>query len=76
MVKWQETERESRIENDYVIPWLIKEIKNSGHEDEIIIIVNSYSDKTPHLYCTGAEMEMSSFWLNFNHWLHWKLSFW
>ena len=21
-------------------------------------------------------MEMSSFWWNFHHWLHWKLSFW
>ena len=24
----------------------------------------------------GTETKMSSFWRNFNHWLHWKLSFW
>ena len=24
----------------------------------------------------GSEMEMSSFWWNCHHWLHWKLSFW
>ena len=23
-----------------------------------------------------TETKMSSFWRNFNHWLHWKLSFW
>ena len=23
-----------------------------------------------------SETEMSSFWQNFHHWLHWKLSFW
>ena len=22
----------------------------------------------------ATEMKMSSFWLNFHHWLHWKLS--
>ena len=25
---------------------------------------------------THTETKMSSFWRNFNHWLHWKLSFW
>ena len=25
---------------------------------------------------TVTETEMSSFWRNFHHWLHWKLSFW
>ena len=25
---------------------------------------------------TTTETKMSSFWRNFNHWLHWKLSFW
>ena len=25
---------------------------------------------------TSTETKMSSFWRNFNHWLHWKLSFW
>ena len=24
----------------------------------------------------NTETKMSSFWRNFNHWLHWKLSFW
>ena len=24
----------------------------------------------------NTETEMSSFWRNFRHWLHWKLSFW
>ena len=26
--------------------------------------------------CSFTETEMSSFWRNFHHWLHWKLSFW
>ena len=25
---------------------------------------------------TSTETKMSSFWRNFHHWLHWKLSFW
>ena len=29
-----------------------------------------------YLYLIGTETKMSSFWRNFNHWLHWKLSFW
>ena len=31
---------------------------------------NAYSSST------STETKMSSFWRNFNHWLHWKLSFW
>ena len=38
---------------------------------------------TPYLTCWAhtqndpyTETEMSSFWRNFRHWLHWKLSFW
>ena len=27
-------------------------------------------------YTTFTETKMSSFWRNFHHWLHWKLSFW
>ena len=29
-------------------------------------------------FCLGyiTETKMSSFWWNFHHWLHWKLSFW
>ena len=30
----------------------------------------------PVKYSTDTETKMSSFWRNFNHWLHWKLSFW
>ena len=28
------------------------------------------------IHYTITETKMSSFWLNFHHWLHWKLSFW
>ena len=31
---------------------------------------------TATLLVFNTETEMSSFWRNFNHWLHWKLSFW
>ena len=31
---------------------------------------------TSHEICIGTEMEMLSFWWNFHHWLHWKLSKW
>ena len=27
-------------------------------------------------FVSNTETKMSSFWRNFNHWLHWKLSFW
>ena len=29
-----------------------------------------------HRKLTDTETKMSSFWRNFHHWLHWKLSFW
>ena len=29
-----------------------------------------------HILNGGTETEMSSFWWNFHHWLHWKLSKW
>ena len=29
-----------------------------------------------HATAIYTETKMSSFWRNFNHWLHWKLSFW
>ena len=30
----------------------------------------------PVIMVAYTETKMSSFWRNFNHWLHWKLSFW
>ena len=38
-----------------------------------------HRDGTPLSYSAtlrSTETEMSSFWRNFHHWLHWKLSFW
>ena len=35
-----------------------------------------FSQKTTHSSPIYTETKMSSFWQNFNHWLHWKLSFW
>ena len=38
-------------------------------------IISHHVDIMPCCYIV-TETKMSSFWRNFNHWLHWKLSFW
>ena len=58
-----------------------------GGEGEVIVIpVFQAVVRNSRIYCTqlfskfvsfcSTETEMSSFWWNFNHWLHWKLSKW
>ena len=37
---------------------------------------NKYSSWLIRNGIASTETKMSSFWRNFNHWLHWKLSFW
>ena len=41
------------------------EIKTQSHLMPYVVDTHTYT-----------ETEMSSFWWNFNHWLHWKLSKW
>ena len=38
--------------------------------------VGNFGLKYGTLYNNNTETKMSSFWRNFHHWLHWKLSFW
>ena len=43
--------------------------------------INKSDDSTENwsdtpIYRTNTETKMSSFWCDFHHWLHWKLSFW
>ena len=52
--------------------------KNVGRIDQYLTTVISQTVYHLHIswvYCGGnTEMEMSPFWWNFHHWLHWKLS--
>ena len=38
--------------------------------------IHTFSFKKMDLKMSSTETKMSSFWRNFHHWLHWKLSFW
>ena len=41
----------------------------------VVVSLEILRSQLPRVYCY-TETEMSSFWWNFHHWLHWKLSKW
>ena len=66
------------------LTWLIafpKRLRNNWNNFPLkpcISILNKkvFSKSDADLKSTYTETEMSSFWWNFHHWLHWKLSKW
>ena len=51
--------------------WLIRQIP-----DTLQTLKKQQHQRPGSLVLCTTETKMSSFWRNFNHWLHWKLSFW
>ena len=53
---------------DFILGWLLL----YGWVEPCMLVVRLKTLKPEQ----NTEMEMLSFWWNFHHWLHWKLSFW
>ena len=58
------------VYNDKLSLWIRTDVINRKH---IVQPTGSALMPQPD---SNTETKMSSFWRNFHHWLHWKLSFW
>ena len=75
-IGWVHTENTSCL-IDQSIPWSISRIAYWSSFQGKKVYFQQYYNKICTYFCIAlfyTETEMSSFWLNFHRWLHWKLS--
>ena len=65
------TSRLQYIPSNIIMVWVCLYIINLSRS---LWFLHPYLSGLLRWHCT--ETKMSSFWRNFHHWLHWKLSFW
>ena len=56
--------------------WCRQWHKSWHHENSLVPVSKDTFTPFCVLLQSVTETKMSSFWRNFHHWLHWKLSFW